>query len=108
MIKGEALSPVTIVIVRWEWLSLLAAQVGLSTFFLISVMVVTSKLNIDVVKSSNLAELFALHDVKSESPNFVCDDNIRGSENGGISSKVAKEQQAQLVQENSKWKMRLR
>lgn len=50
----------TFVTVRWEWLSFLAAQIGLTIVFLLSVVIHTARLDVDVVKSSNLAELFAI------------------------------------------------
>lgn len=56
---GTALTSVTFVEVRWEWMTLVSAQVGLSIVFLLSVMYGTAKLGVDVVKSSNMAELFA-------------------------------------------------
>lgn len=56
---GEALQTEAFVIVRWEWLAFLAAQVGLAIIFLLAIVINTARLGVDVVKSNNLAELFA-------------------------------------------------
>lgn len=58
--EGETLIPETFVQVRWAWLSFVAIQVGLSVFFLVSIVWHTTSLGVDVVKSSNMSELFAL------------------------------------------------
>lgn len=49
----------TYVTVRWGWISFIAVQIALTIAFLLGVVVHTAKLDMDVVKSSNLAELFA-------------------------------------------------
>ncbi|KAF5011524.1 hypothetical protein FDECE_2355 [Fusarium decemcellulare] len=48
------------IFVRWQWLTLLLVQVALTIVFLISVMVQTHKLEVDVVKSQLLPALFAI------------------------------------------------
>jgi hypothetical protein len=58
--NGTAFTSVTFVEVRWEWLTMVAAQVGLSIAFLLAVVFGTARLGVDVVKSTNMAELFAL------------------------------------------------
>lgn len=63
--EGETLIPETFVQVRWAWLSFVAIQVGLSVLFLVSIVWHTASLGVDVVKSSNMSELFALrHDTR--------------------------------------------
>lgn len=57
---GQTLVPETFVRVRWEWLAFVAIQVGLSILFLITIACQTVHLGLDVVKSSNMSELFAL------------------------------------------------
>jgi|SRR5688572_225217 hypothetical protein len=57
---GEVLVPETFVEVRWAWITFVAAQVGLSVVFFICIACHTARLGVDVVKSSNLSELFAL------------------------------------------------
>ncbi|KAK5997431.1 hypothetical protein PT974_02787 [Cladobotryum mycophilum] len=57
---GESLSLETFITVRWGWLSFLAIQVSLANIFLIAVMVQTRRLDFQVIKSSNIAELFAI------------------------------------------------
>lgn len=56
---GEALNPVTYITVRYQWLSFIATQVFLTIVFLGIVIVQTWRLGIDVVKSSDVAGLFA-------------------------------------------------
>ncbi|KAK4195628.1 hypothetical protein QBC40DRAFT_18810 [Triangularia verruculosa] len=46
--------------VWWEWLSMVAAQIGLSFIFLVLVMTQTSRLGVPVVKSSILPAFFAV------------------------------------------------
>ncbi|KAK7216204.1 hypothetical protein V2G26_004207 [Clonostachys chloroleuca] len=62
-IEGKAYKQELHILIRWEWLSLLAIQLILTLVFLIWVMVLTAQLDMDVVKSSNIAELFAMHGV---------------------------------------------
>lgn len=59
-IKGQFLTPETFVTVRWAWLAFLATQIGLTYVFLLVVIVNTAKLDVQIVKSSNIAELFAI------------------------------------------------
>lgn len=59
-ISGEGSNYEKFILIRWEWLSLLGAQVILTVMFLISVIIHTARLGVDVVKSANTAELFAL------------------------------------------------
>lgn len=59
-ISGEGSNYESFILVRWEWLSLLGCQVILTAIFLISVIIHTARLGVDVVKSANTAELFAL------------------------------------------------
>lgn len=58
--EGETLIPETFVEVRWEWLAFVATQVGLSIVFVVCIAWHTARLGVDVVKSSNMSELFAL------------------------------------------------
>ena len=57
---GETYIPEAFVTVRWTWLAFVAAQVGLSILFLVCIACHTARLGVDVVKSSNMSELFAL------------------------------------------------
>ena len=94
--------------VRWEWLTLLAAQVALSNIFLVAVMVRTWKLGVDVVKTSNMAELFAM---RLQNAELAC---LKQAENGedemllGINAKVKKELHAELTKEDERWVLALK
>lgn len=60
LVMGESLTAEAFVVIRWQWLAFLASQIGLTFLFLLIVIIHTAHLNIDIVKSSNIAELFAL------------------------------------------------
>ncbi|KAH6666507.1 hypothetical protein F5X68DRAFT_217206 [Plectosphaerella plurivora] len=59
-VQGTVLMPQTFVRVRWEWLAFLSAQVGLSIVFVGMVVVQTARLDLEIVKSSALAGVFAV------------------------------------------------
>jgi hypothetical protein len=59
-VEGEALAPVVYIRVQWAWLSFLASQIFLSILFLIAVIVQTAGLGVEVVKSCEIASLFAV------------------------------------------------
>ncbi|KAL3297287.1 Carboxylic ester hydrolase [Colletotrichum asianum] len=59
-VKGIALQNEVYVQVRWPWLVLLAAQVLIAIVCLLLVMRETAKTDMDVVKSSTIAALFAI------------------------------------------------
>ncbi|KAG9253138.1 uncharacterized protein F5Z01DRAFT_675524 [Emericellopsis atlantica] len=58
-VVGQVLQTETFVVVRWAWLAFLAAQMGLTIVFVVAVAIHTARLDVDVVKSNNLSELFA-------------------------------------------------
>lgn len=58
-VVGQVLQTETFVVVRWAWLAFLAAQMGLTIVFVVTVAMHTARLGVDVVKSNNLSELFA-------------------------------------------------
>ncbi|KAK0662518.1 hypothetical protein QBC41DRAFT_359614 [Cercophora samala] len=60
LVNGTAWQEETYISVRWEWLSLVAAQIGLSLVVLLLVMVQTAGLGVPVVKSSILPAFFAV------------------------------------------------
>ncbi|KAK0745328.1 hypothetical protein B0T21DRAFT_280461 [Apiosordaria backusii] len=60
VVPGTAWQEETYISVRWEWLSLVAAQIGLSLLVLLIVMIQTSILGVPVVKSSILPAFFAV------------------------------------------------
>lgn len=58
--KGTAWDSETFVLVRWEWLSLLAAQVLLSIVVLVFIMVATARSGVEIIKTAPLPALFAI------------------------------------------------
>ncbi|KAL2211302.1 hypothetical protein CC79DRAFT_194693 [Sarocladium strictum] len=107
---GTALTSVTFVEVRWEWMTLVSAQVGLSIVFLLSVMYGTARLGVDVVKSSNMAELFAFSTTERQ------DGWKEGESHGayqdvghaGIKTQVAKDVGATLRKGREGWFMEVK
>lgn len=53
--------------IRWRWLSLLATQVLFTILFLLYVVINTAIMDVEIVKSSNIAELLALRQKGDES-----------------------------------------
>ncbi|KAK1702431.1 hypothetical protein BDP67DRAFT_452867 [Colletotrichum lupini] len=60
-VSGTAWLEERFVSIRWPWLTLLAAQVGLSILTLAIIMVETASLDIEIVKGSPLPALLAVH-----------------------------------------------
>ncbi|OHE99659.1 hypothetical protein CORC01_05017 [Colletotrichum orchidophilum] len=60
-VSGSAWQEEIFVSIRWPWLTLLAAQVGLSILTLVIVMIETAGLDIEIVKGSPLPALLAIH-----------------------------------------------
>lgn len=106
--NGTAFNSVTFVEVRWEWLTLVAAQSGLTLVFLLAVVIGTARLGVDVVKSSNMAELFAL-------PTLTFGDDsregtkLRTQDHGfvykGIKTEVGKDVGAVLRKGSEGWRL---
>ncbi|KAG9250707.1 uncharacterized protein F5Z01DRAFT_693670 [Emericellopsis atlantica] len=103
-VKGRA-SIGLIVVVRWPWLSVLAAQIVLTAAFLGYVMVDAARTGVTIVKSSNMAELVALG--KGKDVIGLDADNARGLFDGGTTQKVDKSLQASLVYTGSGWNLRV-
>ena len=59
-VNGTAWERRTFVEIRWQWLILLAAQVGLSAVTLLVIIVETARSDMEIVKGSPLAALFAI------------------------------------------------
>lgn len=87
---GSPLYMQTFVIVRWEWLAFIVAQIGLAIVFLVMVAIHTAKLDVSVVKSSNVAELFALQ-----------------SGLGGITPNLDDDLSGWLKREDGRWSLKL-
>lgn len=60
LVSGTAWQEERYISVRWEWLSLVAAQIGLALVVLVLVMVQTARLGVPVVKSDILPAFFAV------------------------------------------------
>lgn len=98
-IEGEAKVLVTFIIVRWNWIAFIGTQVGLSIIFLIAVMIHTARLGLPVVKSSNLAELFALQGGESLGHAPGQHVGLKPSIDGSLSGR--------LIQDGPNWKFQL-
>jgi hypothetical protein len=100
---GEALSSETFITVRWGWLSLVAVQLGLTVFFIAWVAIHTRSLGLNVIKSSNLAELFAGRpEGWTPATSTTASDN---AERMGIWPKDDERAIGRLVREGHAWKM---
>ncbi|KAK4195627.1 hypothetical protein QBC40DRAFT_269118 [Triangularia verruculosa] len=75
--NGTAWKEETYILVRWEWLSLVAVQIVLSLVILILIIVQTSVLGVPVVKSSILPAFFAVGLTEREAA-----DRMRGNPAG--------------------------
>lgn len=101
-VPGQVLTEKTFVVVRWEWLSFLAAQVGLTIVFLIAVIIYTARLHIDVIKSSNIAELLAIR--KSADDLDADGADVLG---GGIRRDIGDEFLARLQKDGPAWHLEI-
>ncbi|CAG9986482.1 unnamed protein product [Clonostachys byssicola] len=90
---------VNMIVIRWEWLSFLVVQIALALVFQVVVFVQTARLGVDVVKSSNMAELFALQGSG--------DKYMDNSLSGGIGTAVTDERYGKLVKDTHGWKLHL-
>ncbi|CVL12577.1 uncharacterized protein FPRN_15129 [Fusarium proliferatum] len=99
-IQGYAEIGQPTIIIHWAWLSLLATQILLMAVFVIYVILETAKLDIQVVKGSNIAELKAMgqEDSTSESEYVLA---------GGITESVDADLVGRLVKSNSSWNLKV-
>ncbi|SCV57565.1 uncharacterized protein FFB14_15209 [Fusarium fujikuroi] len=99
-IQGYAEIGQPTIIIHWAWLSLLATQILLMVVFVIYVILETAKLDIQVVKGSNIAELKAMgqEDSTSESEYVLA---------GGITESVDADLVGRLVKSNSGWNLKV-
>jgi hypothetical protein len=94
------------IVVRWQWLFLLAIQIGFTIIFLPVVIYQTARLGIDIVKSSNMAELFALQDTQHcDAP--PTDDRGQVIKSAGINTQIDSNTTAELIKGNGGWKLYL-
>ena len=87
-----------IVIIRWPWIALLATQVVLTIAFLIYVIIDTARTDVEIVKSSNAAELLAF-ETRGLHPNFK---DLFG---GGMEAKIDGSLRGRLVKQGNAWHM---
>ncbi|KAF5721156.1 DUF3176 domain-containing protein [Fusarium globosum] len=99
-IQGYAEIGQPTIIIHWAWLSLLATQILLMVVFVIYVILETAKLDIQVVKGSNIAELKAMgqEDSIPESDYVLA---------GGIAESVDADLVGRLVKSNSGWNLKV-
>ncbi|KAI6772966.1 hypothetical protein HG530_003924 [Fusarium avenaceum] len=99
-VRGYAEISQQTIIIRWAWLSLLVTQIVLMILFMIYVIYETSKLEVQVVKGSNIAELKAMgQEISSlESECALV---------GGISDKVDADLMGRLVRSDGGWKLKV-
>jgi len=60
IIMGSVKAPQAFVQIRWEWMAMVAAQLGLAVLFLGMTVAVTYRARMQVIKCSSLATLCAL------------------------------------------------
>ena len=95
----------TFITVRWEWLSFLAAQIALAMVFLFAVIFHTAHLDIDIVKSSNISELFASRGVDDARRQTEESTDTEREPLMGIKTKLDKTVQGRLVREGVRWRL---
>lgn len=104
-VRGSVPVQRTLITVRWEWLSFLAAQIGLTLLFLIAIILHTAKLDIDIVKSSNISELFARGSIDEPNEPLGEDKPDGSSDLVGIKNDINKTVQGQLLREGVRWRL---
>lgn len=90
-----------IVVVRWPWLSLLAAQIALIVVFLLYVVVDTALTGVVVVKSSNIAELKAIAKREKDGSSLSTESLLAG----GIAAEVDATVKGKLVENLEGWNL---
>ena len=101
-VKGKGFNRETYMFVRWQWLALLAGQVSLTVVFVVAIVIHTARIGVDVVKSSNAAELFALQENKSGGTGMM-----EKSQSWGIRTKVGKASEGILINTGEGWKLQI-
>ncbi|VUC23507.1 unnamed protein product [Clonostachys rosea] len=105
--SGIAYRQQTMTKVRWEWLSLLIIQIGLTLVFVVAVMIQTARLGMDVVKSSNTAELFAFQGMHENGAGSNLALETDGLKYRGIKTELSPTLSGQLVQGEHGWKLKI-
>ncbi|KAL6918855.1 hypothetical protein FSST1_002881 [Fusarium sambucinum] len=101
-VRGDSFNRETYMFVRWQWLTLLAAQVGFTVAFVVAIVIHTARIGVDVVKSSNAAELFALQENRSQETRMA-----EKSQSWGIRTKVGKASEGILINSGGGWKLQV-
>lgn len=99
-ISGQGSNYESFILVRWEWLSLLGCQVILTAIFLTSVIIHTARLGVDVVKSANTAELFALGNHNQPRIATLGQDRLEG-----ITTRLDRATMVRLRKSEAGWKL---
>lgn len=84
---------------RWPWLSLLAAQIFLTMMFFAFVVFDTAQVGVEIVKSSNIAELMAINQRRES-----LDDHLPR----GIAGEVVGSFKGRLVRGGGGWNLNVR
>jgi hypothetical protein len=98
----------TYIVVRWEWLSFLAAQILLTIVFQIVVIVQTASMSVGIVKSSNMAELFALYGDDDDNTSQKWALAAAGLRARGIGTKLNNSVEAKLVPGSHGWNLQIK
>lgn len=93
-VQGTSMTTVTCVGVRWAWLSLLAAEIALTAFFLVWIIVTSSRAGVKVWKTSTLASMLTIdeHARKAIVQNMGGTSNHRNEEEGYVSLRLVDDQ----------------
>ncbi|VUC33406.1 unnamed protein product [Clonostachys rosea] len=107
-VRGSTFEMQTYIVVRWEWLSFLAAQIFLTIIFQIAVIIQTARMSVEIVKSSSMAELFALHgnDDDNSSRNWIL--AAAGLRARGIGTNINNCVEAKLIPGSYGWNLQIK
>ncbi|CAG9980524.1 unnamed protein product [Clonostachys byssicola] len=107
-VRGSAYEMQTYIVVRWEWLSFLATQIFLTVVFQIAVIVQTARMSVGIVKSSNMAELFAFYGDDDDNSSQTWALAAAGLRTRGIGTKINNSVEAKLVPGSHGWNLRIK
>lgn len=104
-VVGQTPVQETFIVVRWEWLSFLASQLGLTLVFLLAIIIHTASLDIDIVKSSNISELFANRGMSISDSSTSEQEATESTGLIGIKNDLNKTVKGQLLREGLRWRL---
>ncbi|CAH0050231.1 unnamed protein product [Clonostachys solani] len=107
-VRGSAYEMQTYIVVRWEWLSFLAAQIFLTIVFQITVIIQTARMSVGIVKSSNMAELFALYGDDDDNSSQKWALAAAGLRARGIGTKINNSIEAKLIPGSHGWNLQIK